>query len=192
MLTSKRKFDYLLERQRHICHCSSTPPTPTPDPLIGVAAQQNAEVAREALAFNRQVYEEGKPRIAEIDRVGKQVVDQQLEIADQNQQNAQEQYESYKRLFAPIEAQVVQDANTIGSEADQEQEASRAQAISEQQSNQADEQTDRQLFALGVNPNSERFATSRRERISKDFRARGHAESRVRRRCSDNRRAAAA
>lgn len=53
-------------------------PAPAPDPLIGQAAQQNVELGREALAFARQQYEEGKIRQEDLDAITKKVADSAL------------------------------------------------------------------------------------------------------------------
>lgn len=53
-------------------------PAPTPDPLIGQAAQNNVELGREALAFARQQYEEGKIRQVDLDAITKQVAQSAL------------------------------------------------------------------------------------------------------------------
>lgn len=132
---------------------SSAPP---PDPAIGAAAQQNAEVAREALAFNRQVYEEGKPRQAQIDALTKRIVDQQLAVGDTNQAQAAEQWNRFKTLFAPVEEQMVKDATGIDSVQNQELEAGKAGAQVTKSYRQASEQQNRSLTGMGINPNSGR------------------------------------
>jgi hypothetical protein len=129
---------------------------PAPDPNIGVAAQQNAEVAKDALAFNKQVYEDNKPRQALIDEYAKRIVDQQLAVGDTNQAQAGEQWNRFKTLFAPVEEQMVKDATEIDSVQNQELEAGKAGSQVAKSYAQANEQQTRNLASMGINPNSGR------------------------------------
>ena len=67
----------------------SSPKAPTPDPLIGQAAQGNIELGRESLAFARQQYEEGKIRQVDLDALTKQVADSALASQTKAEQWAQ-------------------------------------------------------------------------------------------------------
>lgn len=129
---------------------------PPPDPNIGIAAQQNAEVGREALAFNRQVYEEGKPRQAEMDALAKKVVAQQLDVGDANQKQAADQWARFQELFVPVENQMVKDAMTIDSAAEQERAAGDAGTQVVKSYDAAQKQGARNLASMGINPNSGR------------------------------------
>lgn len=156
-LKSSRKFDAALENP-FICYLDlfSSPSAPAPDPNIGVAAQQNAEVAKDALAFNKQVYEENKPRQAESDLIAKKVVGQQLESGAQNLAQAQDQWARFKTLFAPVEEQMVKDATTIDTPTEQERAAGEAGAQVEKSYQNVEGQQARNLASMGINPNSGR------------------------------------
>lgn len=65
-------------------------PAPTPDPLIGQAAQGNVELGRESLAFARQQYEEGKIRQDQYDAVANQVAQSALNSQNKAEAWAQE------------------------------------------------------------------------------------------------------
>lgn len=129
---------------------------PAADPNIGIAAQQNSEVAREALAFNRQVYEEGKPRQAEMDALAKKVVDQQLTVGDANQKQAADQWARFQDLFVPVENRMVTDAMSIDSPAEQARAAGEAGTQVVKSYDAAQKQSARNLASMGINPNSGR------------------------------------
>lgn len=99
---------------------------PPPDPLIGQAAQANAQVAREALEFSKQQYEESKPRLAEFDELVRRVVNQQLQIGDENQALAREYADYMRTVFHPLEREIVADARAFDTEGRRLEEAGRA------------------------------------------------------------------
>lgn len=99
---------------------------PPPDPLIGQAAQANAQVAREALEFSKRQYEESKPRQAEFDELVRRVVGQQLQIGDENQALAREYADYMRTVFHPLEREIVADARAFDTEGRRREEAGRA------------------------------------------------------------------
>ncbi len=131
-----------------------TPSAPAPDPNIGIAAQQNAEVAREALEFNKQVYEEGKPRQAKMDALSEKVIQDQLDVSAQNKAQAESQWQRFQQYFVPVEDQMVKDAMTYDSPEEQERMAGQAAADVENAYAQSGEQQKRRLTSMGINPNS--------------------------------------
>lgn len=131
-----------------------TPSAPAPDPNIGIAAQQNAEVARESLAFNKQVYEEGKPRQARMDALSEKVIQDQLDVSAQNKAQAEAQWARFQQYFVPVEDQMVKDAMTYDSPQEQERMAGQAAADVENAYAQSGEQQKRRLASMGINPNS--------------------------------------
>lgn len=156
-LKSTRKFDASLANP-FICYLDmgGGGSAPAPDPAIGAAAQQNSDVAREALAFNKQVYEENKPRQAKSDVLAEQVVADQLSISQQNQAQAVDQWNRFQTLFAPVENQMVKDAMTIDTPAEQERAAGDAGTQVVKSYDAAQKQNSRNLASMGINPNSGR------------------------------------
>ncbi len=157
-LKSSRKFDAALENP-FICYLDlggGGSQAPAPDPNIGVAAQQNAEVAKEALAFNKQVYADNQPRQAVSDALAAQVVQDQLATSKQNQAQAQSQWDRFQTLFAPVEDQMVKDATTIDTPAEQERAAGEAGTQVVKSYDAAQKQSARNLASMGINPNSGR------------------------------------
>ena len=121
------------------------------------AAQAEASaLARETLAFNRQVYDENKLRQAGIDEISGRVSAQQLEIGAENLSQSRDQWSRFKTLFAPVEERMVSDANTIDSAENQELAAGASGAQVEKSYAQAGQQQARTLASMGINPNSGR------------------------------------
>lgn len=94
--------------------CSGGGGTPSPDPLIGIAAQQNADTAKEALDWYKNLYEDNKPRQAEADAISRKLFQQQFDIADKNNQRADEQWSYWKNSYQPVERQTIMDS--VGSQ----------------------------------------------------------------------------
>ncbi len=125
---------------------------PQPDPAIGQAAQANSALSKEALDFQKQVYEENKPRQAQIDAVSNQVVQKQLELQDKAAAQADD-YNSYmKATFRPVEQGLVNDAQNFDTEAKREELAGRAGADVEQAAAASGAATARDLARYGINP----------------------------------------
>lgn len=133
------------------------PQAPAPDPNIGAAAQANAAVAKDALEFNKKVYEENKPRQAMIDELSKKIVDQQVAVGDVNQKQAQSQWDRFQSQFVPVEDQMVKDSMTIDNEANQETAAGDAGAQVSKSYQLAKGSMARNLASMGINPNSGRY-----------------------------------
>ena len=132
--------------------CSSDPPAP--DPNVGLAAQQNAEVAREVLAFNKQVYEEGKPRQAEYAKLVDEIVNQQMELGAKSAELSQDYTDYMKGTFRPIEQALADEAATAGDAADQEKLAGEA-GVDVATSFEAGRGAQlRDMGRVGTNPNS--------------------------------------
>lgn len=147
-----RRLERRMERAGMILSISSGGSAPPPDPRIGVAAEQNAEVGREALAFSKQVYEEGKPRQAALDDLIDQVVKQQLRVGDK-QEAASDDFLNYmKTTFRPIEQSLADEATAFDTEAKRSELAGRAAADVEQAAGISDASLRRDAARLGINP----------------------------------------
>ena len=131
---------------------------PAPDPAIGRAAEANTEIGKEAIAFSRQQYEEGKPRQAKIDQLSDQVV--QSFLAEQAKSSAQsDDYINYmKTTFRPLEQSLATDAATFDTEAKREELAGRAGADVEQAAAVSDATARRDAARFGVNPSDAAFS----------------------------------
>jgi hypothetical protein len=87
-------------------------PAPAPDPLIGQAAQQNVELGREALAFARQQYEEGKIRQEDLDELTKKVADSALASQGKSEEWALQDRDISNQLRGKYDAWANQDRVT--------------------------------------------------------------------------------
>ncbi|MBN9125951.1 MAG: hypothetical protein BGO99_10775 [Nitrosospira sp. 56-18] len=135
--------------------CSSKPPKP--DPQIGAAALQQADIAKQQLdlakdqlAYNKQQSEWQDPLIQKI-------AQQQIDTADTNNQRSDEQWQLYKTLFQPVEAKMVNDAMNFDSPERQAQLAAQAGADVTKSYQGAQDQNQRNMERMGVNPNSGKF-----------------------------------
>ena len=134
------------------------PTIPGPDPGIGRAANANAEVARESLAFDKQKYAENQPRQKRIDDLGQQVVASQLKSQDQAGALAEDYANYMKGTFRPVEGAIVADAMK-DDVSRQEQAASEAGAGVATQFETGRANTARTMASMGINPNSGRWAS---------------------------------
>lgn len=137
---------------------TDTPTIPGADPNVGAAAQANAAVSKDALDFNKQVYEENKPRQAMIDEYGKKVADASLASMDSSTALAKDYADYMKGTFRPVEGAIVDEAmkDTTG---EQEQAATDAGAGVDTQFDAQRANTARGMASLGINPNSGKWAT---------------------------------
>ena len=131
-----------------------------PDYSAGMAAQaaSSERSAAADLEFRKQQYEEAKPRLEQLYDLASKVGTAQADSMTEQNRRADEQEKFWNDNYKNTEIQSVKEANEAGSEADQASEAGRAVAdVRQQQQVQADSNA-RGLRAMGVNPNSGRFA----------------------------------
>jgi hypothetical protein len=141
---------------------------PQPDPLIGQAAKANAEVAKEALTWYKDVYaNELLPIQKEQAALGRTLVDRFLASQDKQEKFADEQNQYYTDTFRPVERQVARDAMEYDSESNINRRMGIAGANVEQAYSQAAQQNSRNLSRYGLNPNSSAFALTN-ERLLRD------------------------
>lgn len=152
MTRSQRRFEARLGPR--FCSCSDSPSPPEPDPAIGRAAEQNAEIGREALEFSRQVYEESKPRYEKYAELVDKVVTQQLDLGAKSAELSQDYTDYMKGTFRPIEQALADEAATAGGAADQERLAGEAGVDVSTAFEAGREAQKRDLGRVGVNPNS--------------------------------------
>ena len=115
------------------------------------AARIQAGLGREQLAFAREQYDRSAPLLESI-------ANQQM--AAQNEQMAQARdYYNYQRdTYRPLERSIVADARRFNTEAYQNQLASQAAADAGRAFGISQQQNQRAMASMGVNPNSGRFA----------------------------------
>jgi hypothetical protein len=85
-----------------------TPPDYTPIAASNeAAAKVSAEVAREQLAFQKDVYADSKGQQQRLEDLAAKVANQQMNIADENQKQANSQWQYYNQTFKPTEQATV-------------------------------------------------------------------------------------
>lgn len=141
---------------RNVCQCA--PKIPKPDPAIGAAAKQNADIAQQQLEVAKSQLAWEKDRAKVQDPLVQKIVDQQIASGDANAARSNEQWQIYKDLFQPVESKMVSDAMNFDSPERQDMLASQAGADVTKSYQGALDSNQRSMERMGVNPNSGRFA----------------------------------
>lgn len=138
---------------------------PDPDPQIGQAALAEAQLGREWLALSKEQFEISEKRQTETDAMAQKVSASQLAAQEQASQWATEDRDRYKTVFQPREEAYASNADKWYSEAEawdsptrQAQVAAEAKADVMTNASQQRAAGQRNMAAMGVNPNSGRFA----------------------------------
>lgn len=124
------------------------------------AAEANAEVAREALAWYKQAYQEQAPLRDAAAAKAMEISDAQLGSMRQNDAISKDYWDYQQSTFRPMERAIVESAQTYDTETRREQKAGEAIADVQQQIDAAQGQQTRQLARMGVNPNDGKFAAT--------------------------------
>lgn len=135
---------------------------PSPDPNIGKAAMKNAQIGEDWLNFAKEQTGVANLRQQDIDAMAKRVTEQQLATQDQANAWSREDRDRYTSVFRPIEDQYIKDATSWDSAERQESMAGEARADVMAASDAQRQTSNRQMAAMGVNPNSGRFAGNTR------------------------------
>ena len=125
---------------------------------MNTAAAANADIAKEALDWYKQVYADSAPQRELAANTANQVAQQQLASSRQNDAISGDYWNYQKNTFRPIEAGIVAEAQNYDTTARSEQAASKAMADMESQFGNEQAQQQRAMTRMGVNPNSGRFA----------------------------------
>lgn len=115
------------------------------------AARIQTGLGREQLDFARQQYERSAPILEGIAR-------QQMSAQDEQMAQARDYYNYQKDTYRPLERSIVQDAERFNTEAYRNDLASQAAADAGQAFGISQQQNQRAMASMGVNPNSGRFA----------------------------------
>lgn len=135
---------------------------PAPDPAIGQAALMQAEIGKDWLSFAREQFAIGNERQKGIDALENQIRTQQIATQDQANTWAREDRDRYTSVFRPMEDKFISEANNWDSAARQEKMATEARADVLGAADMQRQASNRQMAAMGINPNSGRFAGTQR------------------------------
>jgi hypothetical protein len=164
-LTPEARFDIHLSTLRigrNVCFLGGSPPPPPDYSSTAAATQYAADMAyksaSEQMAFQRQVYDDNKPMVAQARAAMARQADQQYAMTAQAQLQAADSWDTYNKYGKPLEAEMATNAQNAGSVAQQDVAAGRAVTDVNQQSANQRDQMNRSMSSMGVNPNSGRFA----------------------------------
>ncbi len=129
---------------------------PAADPNIGKAAVMQAQTGNEWLKFAREQFAVGNERQKVVDALTDQVTTTQLEGMQESNAHSKEQWDRYKTVFQPVEDRVVSDAVGWDSEERQDKQAAEAKADVMANAESAQQQNQRQMASMGIDPRSGR------------------------------------
>ena len=148
--------------------CDTGGSAPAPDPMIGQAAKANAETAKEALSWYKDLYaNELLPMQKDQQAMSHTLIDRYLSNMDKQDKFADEQNAYYESTFKPVEQQMARDAMQYDSADNIQRRSGIAAANVEQQFSNAQQETARNLSRYGLNPNSSAFAATN-ERLMRE------------------------
>lgn len=132
----------------------SNPPPPDYAPLAEASAEAariQADLGRDQLAFAREQYDRSAPILEGI-------AAQQMAAQNEQMGQARDYYNYQRDTYRPLERSIVADAQRFNTEAYREDMAGRAAADAGRAFGISQQQNQRAMASMGVNPNSGRFA----------------------------------
>jgi hypothetical protein len=118
------------------------------------AAEANAEIAKESLAFYKQVYAEQAPERAKAAAINDKVANAQLASMEQNTTISKDYYDYQTGTFRPMEKAIVADAQNYDTAERRNEKAGQAVADVGMQAEIGRQSNMRQMNRMGVTPNS--------------------------------------
>lgn len=129
-------------------------PPPDYTPLAEASAEAariQAGLGRDQLAFAREQYDRSAPILEGI-------ANQQMAAQNEQMAQARDYYNYQKDTYRPLERSLVADANNFNTEAYRQEMAGKAAADTGRAFGISQQQNQRAMSSMGVNPNSGRFA----------------------------------
>lgn len=127
---------------------------PKPDPQIGRAALETAQLGRDMFAFYQQEYMNNKPAQDKLNALAAQVQEQLVESGKLNNAIAKDYYDYMIDVFRPLEKDLVKSANEYDTAGRREAEAAEGLSDVRQAFDTQREMANRNKERMGVNPNS--------------------------------------
>jgi hypothetical protein len=143
-----------LNRLGLIFWSSSGGDAPSPDPQIGRAALENAQLGKDAFDFFKQEYLNQKPAQDKLNSLAAEVQQQLLDSGKINNQIAADYQKYQEEVFRPLEKSIVDNANNYDTAGRREQEAAQGLSDVTQAFDAQREKTNRNNERMGINPNS--------------------------------------
>lgn len=132
------------------------------DPLVGYASVMQAVTGQEWLNTAKDQFNVANQRQEKIDALTTKVTESQLKAQEQATQWAAEDRDRYKSVYQPMEDEYIDTAKNWASTDKQAAAASEAKADVMNAAAQQQQTRQRQMAAMGVSPNSGRFAGTER------------------------------
>ena len=132
----------------------SNPPPPDYTPVAEASAEAariQGELGRQQLDFAREQYDRAAPMLEGIAR-------QQMAAQNEQMGQARDYYNYQRDTYRPLERSIVADAQRFNTEAYRDQLAGQAAADAGRAFGISQQQNQRAMASMGVNPNSGRFA----------------------------------
>lgn len=142
--------------------CSSSPSMPDPNPGMIFQAQVQSQIGNRYLSMQDQLMDYYKQRQQYVDKISTDVINQQMDLAQQTADQGTDLYNYQKDVFRPVEQSLVADAMRTSTPAAYEKYAQEAVAQVAAANANASGQAQRALTSMGVNPNSGAFAAGQR------------------------------
>lgn len=133
---------------------SSGGSAPKPDPQIGRAALETAQLGRDMFAFYQQEYINNKPAQDKLNALAAQVQEQLVESGKLNNQISKDYYDYMIDVFRPLEKDLVKSANEYDTAGRREAEAAEGLSDVRQAFDTQRDMASRNKERMGVNPNS--------------------------------------
>lgn len=144
---------------RLFCFCSDAP---SPDKNIGRAARDSVKLGREALDFQKLMYEDYKPYLEKMAATSQEATELQMDVA--RKQSAQaDDYQAYmKDTFRPVERSLVDEAMTYNDATEGDRMAGEAAAQVGESFGIGNRTMEREMADQGVNINDGAYAGGKR------------------------------
>lgn len=165
-----------------MCNDNSAPP---PDPMIGQAAMQNAQIAKDALAYYKQRDAQQSVRQAKMDDLTTKLADQQMAASQFNDQQARDTWQRYKQTGIPAEDAMYADAANYDTQASRDQAAGQAVDDVAAAQGQARDAQARAMERSGIDPTDGRYLAMQQEGGAQDALARASAANTARKGVKD-------
>ena len=144
----------ILNYQGFIFWGSSGGSAPKPDPQIGRAALETAQIGRDAFEFYKQEYINNKPNQDRLNQIATKVQEQLLASGEKNQSYADDYYKYNIDTFRPLEKSIVDNANNYDTLGRRETEAAKGISDVKQAFDIKRDSANRNNERRGINPNS--------------------------------------
>lgn len=124
------------------------------DPQIGAALMKQAGIADKMSDFVMQSYADNQPMLKELQGLNAKVIQQQMGMSDKASERADDAYGFYKNVGRPMVTQSIEEAKDWDSQGNLDAARGRASADVTSAFNNAQQQQQRGLQRMGINPNS--------------------------------------